>query len=110
MRVWYQSQNLPPRGTSSSLAVREVPMKFVVRAARLKKSQAIQAQSLEMQAQMSHIWRRGLQLPVFLTMQEASLTMLALFLPVEVVFQQVVIVYWTIAEVIMMLAIQLVKS
>ena len=111
MREWYRSQNLPPRGISSSLAVKEeVAMKFVVRAARLKKAQVTQAQSLEMQAQMSRTWRKDLQLPVFLTMQEASLKVVAQFLPGEVVFQQVVIVYWTIAEVIVMLGIQLVKS
>ena len=85
-------------------------MKFVVRAARLKKGQVTQAQSLEVQAQMSRTWRRGLQLPAFLTMQEASLKVVALFLRGEVVFQQVVIVYWTRAEVIVMKAIQLVKS
>ena len=111
---WVQNQasNLLPMGTSFSLAVKEEVMKFV-RAPALKKRQVIQARSLEKQAQMNHIWRKDPQLPAFLTMLEASLTVLSQFLLGEVFFQLVVAIYWSaitrvIAAVIS--AIQLVKS
>ena len=74
-----QALNLLPMGTSFSLAVKEEVMN-IVRAPALKKRQVIQARSFEKQAQMNHIWRKDPQLPVFLTMLEASLTVLSQFL------------------------------
>ncbi len=44
---------------------------------------------------MNHIWRKDPQLPAFLTILEASLTVLSLFLLGEVFFQLVVAIYWS---------------